>query len=576
MSWFDPTSDSDNASSAPSVLVDAAQSIAGQPLNILKATILQGRRRLRGSQPLADATGSSSSASPSSQAGSGSDSGSNGVSSSGRSPISKGTPAESGIAPSAEDVTSGYGASAPPSPVQLPPSSVEMPQLAEQGPQNPFLRVLSRITGMTKGSPEPGQPYTGPIGEDQKLGALKKFVGNLGEDLEGIGGGNTPQERVARMELPVQERNIAAQQAMTRVQLESLNDWRQGQLGVKQQQEEINRQKNDIQSQKNDADMRRRFYVPDANFPGSYRAMTPDELTGDSNNEVRHAAVMYKNAQTDLARAHTDALTNPQNAQFQMKLKVLQERFRIADANLALAQHRASQADAALSMRGRIAQWQFGTNPLNDEQITPDNAAAGMMEDAQGNVVPYKMLSTQAPTAQTRNMAQTARTVPQHIADLRQLIQKADQLGYVGPAAGRVYQGFLAGKVGGTGDPDADQLLGNLIGAKELMASAMTRTHFGGRGGEKLVARFDNLLQNGGSAAELNGVLDQFGQYIGSYSGMDSFPKTGDPPRPISNAASAAKRGTSLSLDEAKDYLRRAGGDKAKARALAAAEGRTF
>src|SRR5258708_36202365 len=201
MSWFDPTSDADNASSAPPVLVDAANSIAGKPLNILKATILQGRRRWRGGQPLADATGSSSSASPSSQAGSGSDGGSNGVSSSGRSPISKGTPAESGVAPSAEDVNSGYGASTPPDSVNNPP--VQFPQLAEQGPKNPFLRVLSRITGMTKGSPTPGQPYTGPIGEDQKRAAFGKFLGNLGEGLEGFGGGNTPQERIARMDLPV-------------------------------------------------------------------------------------------------------------------------------------------------------------------------------------------------------------------------------------------------------------------------------------------------------------------------------------------------------------------------------------
>src|SRR5258708_37535921 len=95
MSWFDPTSDADNASSAPPVLVDAANSIVGKPLNILKATILQGRRRLRGSQPLADATGSSSSASPSSQAGAGTDGGSNGVAATpARSKPSQGTPPE--------------------------------------------------------------------------------------------------------------------------------------------------------------------------------------------------------------------------------------------------------------------------------------------------------------------------------------------------------------------------------------------------------------------------------------------------------------------------------------------------
>ena len=238
MAWFDPSTDTDNSdSSAPPVLVDAANSIVGQPLNILKATILQRRRRWRGSQPLADATGSSSTDSASTQVGSGSDggsSGSAGVSSSGRSPVSKGTPAESGVAPSAEDVNSGYGASAPPDSVNNPP--VQFPQLAEQGPKNPFLRVLSRITGMTKGSPEPGQQYTGPIGEDQKLGALKKFVGNLGDGLEGIGSGNSPQERIARMELPVQERQAAAQREMARAQLESLNEWRQGQLPIKQQQ----------------------------------------------------------------------------------------------------------------------------------------------------------------------------------------------------------------------------------------------------------------------------------------------------------------------------------------------------
>ncbi len=356
MSWFDPATDTDNAapdSSTPPLFVNAARSIVGKPMNILKATILQGQRRLRGTQPLADATGSSSS-----------DGGSNGISSAqARSELSKGTPQESGVEGLSTDLPpvtgtggSRYDAEGPlPS---LPPSTVQMPTLAEQGPRNPVLKLFSRLTGMTKASPAPGQPYSGPIGPEQKRAALGRFLGRVGEGLEMAGAGGTPEERTARMELPLEREKIESQRELARAQLESLNDWREAQAGVKQQQA-------DTAQQKVDAQMRSKFYVPDEAHLGQYRNMTLDELASDPNYEIASAAKAYKQQQAALAQARTEALTNPNSLTQRNKVNELAVREKIARDNLAAMMQRFVAGQEQRGDARTDRSYQFHTQQIN-------------------------------------------------------------------------------------------------------------------------------------------------------------------------------------------------------------------
>lgn len=149
------------------------------------------------------------------------------------------------------------------------------------------------------------------------------------------------------------------------------------------------------------------------------------------------------------------------------------------------------------------------------------------------------------PTMSSKNMGQMAATVPEHIADMRALIHQAAQKGYIGPLAGRVYVDFLAGKVGTTGDDEADYLLGNMKTNGKLLTSAMLRTHFNGRG-ISLYGSFEGMIAAKQSEAMLMGDLDVFDKYIQQYSKMGQWSGAQQwaPLRPqTGNAAQKLKKG---------------------------------
>lgn len=205
-------------------------------------------------------------------------------------------------------------------------------------------------------------------------------------------------------------------------------------------------------------------------------------------------------------------------------------------AMIAIAQ---KKVDAQLKML-QISLGKFQLSQNNDERqaaqfeinngVTPSGGSSGLLQripgqptaDGSGGAQPIGLKQNQqtGPTAQSRNMAQMAATVAPHLDKLDALIDQADKAGYIGPAKGRVYRRLLAGEVGSTGDPKADRLLGNLVGANQLAASAMLRTHFGGRGAQQIMAKFQQQLSEGASAELLHGTLDEWRDYINSYSQM--------------------------------------------------------
>lgn len=152
-------------------------------------------------------------------------------------------------------------------------------------------------------------------------------------------------------------------------------------------------------------------------------------------------------------------------------------------------------------------------NPLFADKggtITPGSVPSG------GPVLPK---SSTIPTASTRASAEFADSIVPHIKEMRNLVSEADQKGYIGPAAGRVYNQFMSGKVGTTGNPDADKLLGRLRASDSLLKTGAMRVHFGARGGTQMYDHFSDLLNSGRqSAAMLNGSLDTLESFMQGYS----------------------------------------------------------
>lgn len=158
----------------------------------------------------------------------------------------------------------------------------------------------------------------------------------------------------------------------------------------------------------------------------------------------------------------------------------------------------------------------------NDAQGNPlfadkeGNISLGKVPGAGGHVLPK---TSTMPTSQTRASGEFADTLMPHIQHMRELIQAADAKGYIGPAAGRGYSDFLVGKVGTTGNPEADNLLGELRATDSLVKTAAMKVHFGSRGGQEMYDHFSNMLNTGRqSAAVLNGSLNGIQSFMQGYS----------------------------------------------------------
>lgn len=159
----------------------------------------------------------------------------------------------------------------------------------------------------------------------------------------------------------------------------------------------------------------------------------------------------------------------------------------------------------------------MGNDPEGNA-IFSDNS--GNMFGPDGNIYSGKVLpkSSTMPTSSTRSSAEFATTILPHITEMRSLIAEADKAGYIGPGAGRVYNQFMAGKIGSTGDDKADMLLGKLRSMDSLLKTGAMRVHFGSRGGQNMYEHFSQMLNTGKqSAALLNGSLDTMENFMKGY-----------------------------------------------------------
>lgn len=410
------------------------------------------------------------------------------------------------------------------------PDSTQLPKLAPQGSSNGLLYALQRAAGIVDENPKAGELYKGPTTSYGKLAAGARagmgFLGNLGNAMVMAGGSPTDKELAEkRMELA---QELPVKRDLAQAQLKSLGEYRQGRIENAANTNDIKQQQADQVQQQNVAKNRAIGQVPNENSPGTYRSMTPDEILADpvlsQKQDLAKAAQMQKDAEARLAQAHVDTIRNGNTAAYQQAERKIQATLEMARANLALRQHSLANNDARLNMQEQQMLFNYGAN--GNQVLDQSNAAPGMLMNGE-QVVPYKQNSSFAPTANMRTMQQMAQTMPVHIQELRGLIDEADQKGYIGPVAGRVYQDFLAGKVGTTGNPDADALLGQMRAADSLVSSALLRTHFGGRGAMQAYDVFRGLLPSGGTKQLLNGALDEFDSYVKGYSTAGTPQTTG-------------------------------------------------
>lgn len=126
--------------------------------------------------------------------------------------------------------------------------------------------------------------------------------------------------------------------------------------------------------------------------------------------------------------------------------------------------------------------------------------------------------STNNPAAATKSSAEFAASLRSHIPEMQALISKADAAGLVGPKNGRLFNDFMAGRIGSTGNADVDQLAGQLREFNSLMNSGTLKAHFGARGGQQMYDKFvQNLDATKMSAAQMNGALDSLDKFMQGY-----------------------------------------------------------
>lgn len=117
-----------------------------------------------------------------------------------------------------------------------------------------------------------------------------------------------------------------------------------------------------------------------------------------------------------------------------------------------------------------------------------------------------------------RAQRDSAQQVVSHFAETRTSIEEADKRGLLGPLQGR-WADFLAGKIGSTGNPENDQLLGDLRTDILLIKSGTTRAHFGARGGITYIEKMDEVLNSDKmSKAALLGSLTAAERWLSTYS----------------------------------------------------------
>jgi hypothetical protein len=146
---------------------------------------------------------------------------------------------------------------------------------------------------------------------------------------------------------------------------------------------------------------------------------------------------------------------------------------------------------------------------------------------------------------QSRSMAISAKDVIKMMPQVEQQAKDLDRLGLMGVVGGR-WRDLVAGKIGSGelagGNPQNAALIGKFMANAQLLASAISKAHFGVRGGVSGAEQFENLLGAGWrDLPTFTGSLDSARQWMTTYAGRlptVAPDKAGPPPPPTTKTVS--------------------------------------
>jgi hypothetical protein len=406
--------------------------------------------------------------------------------------------------------------------------------------QNPsMISKIGQAAAGLGGAPQLADPNASWAAKGQGIANILSRIGNAGASAFG-----SPTQKQQAIERVGQLNQLA--------QMQNEAAYRQGMLGNTAQANAIKaateqgkfgtaapgligteQQKQQIAQQKANDAMRLKGYVPQEGAPGAFRAMTPDEILADpqlsSNMEMRNAAAAAKNASAALATARQQGLTNSDSLTQQNFVKSLEEKERVANAQLALAGRRLSLAQEGQNRQDYRDLLSLGQN-MQGQQLGPQNAAPGMLTDATGQPVPYRAMSQYAATSQMKNVSAQAKLAAGQIPSI---IKEVDDLkDQLGPVAGR-WNEFMQGRVG-TDNPAFAGLRADLM----MQGTAVALAHARGRLPENLRQEFDNMINAPQQSPEnIKAVLSHIQPWLEKAGSMSEQPMNPPNVKPRANAA---------------------------------------
>lgn len=122
---------------------------------------------------------------------------------------------------------------------------------------------------------------------------------------------------------------------------------------------------------------------------------------------------------------------------------------------------------------GSFSPVQSGDNYIKFDRKT------GKFTDASGQEVTNPSLATPGSVRQRMNMADKVKT---HVQETMDLVEEADKKGLLGPLMGR-WNDLVSNRIGSSGNPDTDELTGQLAFNLSGLRTGFANVHGGARGG---------------------------------------------------------------------------------------------
>lgn len=123
-------------------------------------------------------------------------------------------------------------------------------------------------------------------------------------------------------------------------------------------------------------------------------------------------------------------------------------------------------------------------------------------------------------TGSTKSQAQASTAVAEHIPDFQKAVQSLAARGELGPVMGRLNT-YLEQGYGGS-----DKDVAEFITTVGLLKSGAVRAHFGARGGQQMLARFDSMLNTAQTPEALLGSINAIDSFLKGYGAAGSNANT--------------------------------------------------